>query len=419
MERVILHCDANSFYASVCCVDNPIYRGLPLSVCGDPANRHGIVLASTREAKKMGVKVGMAIWQARQYCPRLVVQPPDYHQYIRFSRHMRAIYEEFTPLVESFGLDECWLDISNPGVTLRDGQHLADNLRRRISQELGITISVGVSDNKIYAKLGSDMKKPDATTVITKENYQQLVWPLPVSDLLYVGPKTVKKLAGRCIETIGDLANYDMDNLHRMLGKNGVTLQAFALGLDSSPVMAVDERVAIKSVGNSATLPHDVQTVDEAAAAIYMLSESVAMRLRESGLRSRCISVSVRDTKLAWASCQHTIDHATALAGQIAKTAIALFKQRYTGMLPLRSMGVHCSSLLPDDAPVQTDLFGNVIRREKEHDLAKAIDHIRSRWGNQIIQRGVVLTDRQFAAIDPEADHIIHPVSYFNGPKCG
>ncbi len=417
MERVILHCDANSFYASVCCVDNPIYRGMPLSVCGDPANRHGIVLASTREAKKMGVKVGMAIWQARQLCPRLVVQPPDYPQYIRFSRHMRSIYEEFTPQVESFGLDECWLDISNPGVTIKDGERLANKLRRRITDELGLTISVGVSDNKIFAKLGSDLKKPDATTVITRENYQQLVWPLPVSELLYVGPSTTKKLAGRNINTIGELAGHPTDALQRMFGKNGITLQAFALGLDCSPVMETGEFQPIKSVGNSATLPHDATTLEEAAAAIYMLSESVAARLRENGFRSRCISVSVRDAKLNCAACQKTIDHSTALAGEIAKTAIGLFRQRYAGMLPLRSMGVHCSSLVSDTAPVQTDLFGQVVRREKEHDLAKAIDDIRRRWGHLIIQRGVVMTDQALAAVNPKEEHLIHPVSYFNGAK--
>lgn len=417
MNRVILHCDANSFYASVFCSIYPLYRGLPVAICGDPEARHGIVLAATREAKKMGVKVGMAVWQARQCCPRLIVQPPDYNEYIRYSRHMRSIYEEFTPLVESFGLDECWLDISNPGVTIEDGKRLADKLRHRIVSELGITVSVGVSDNKIFAKLGSDIKKPDATTVITKENYQKLVWPLPVGDLLYVGPQTEKKLLSLNVTTIGQLANYPAEILSYKFGKNGLTLQAFANGLDCSPVMNIDERVAIKSVGNSATLPHDVTSVEAASAAIFMLSESVAARMRESGLRGRCISISVRDTKLNVAGCQHTIGHSTALAGEIARTAIGLFKQRYMGMLPLRSMGVNCSSLVPDNAPVQTDLFGQVIRREKEHDLAKALDDIRRRWGHNVIQRGVVMTDSAFAAINPVADHTIHPVSFFNGGK--
>ena len=416
-DRVILHCDANSFYASVCCVDNPIYRGLPLSVCGRREDRHGIVLASTREAKKMGVKTGMTIGDARKFCPRLIVQPPDYVQYIKFSHYLQGIYKEFTPYVESFGLDECWLDISNPGITLRDGECLANRLRRRITEELGITISAGVSFNKIYAKLGSDLKKPDATTVISRENYQQLVYPLPVGDLLYVGNKNAIALANYGISTIGDLANSSEELMHSILKKNGLTLLSFARGEDQSPVMAADERTAIKSVGNSATLPHDVTTPQSAAAAIYMLAESVAARLRDNGLRARCISIAVRNTTLMWASCQRTIPYATALADEIAKTAIDLFNRRYQGMLPLRSMGVTCSSLVPDDAPLQTDLFGQVARREKAAELARAIDDIRRRWGHLIIQRGIVLADPLFAKVNPKEEHVIHPMSYYNGSK--
>jgi DNA polymerase-4 len=274
---------------------------------------------------------------------------------------------------------------------------------------------VGVAGNKVYAKLGSDLQKPDATTVITNENYRQLVWPLPVSDLLYVGGRVVQSLASIQIRTIGDLANYPARALQNMFGKNGVTLKTFAMGQDESPV---EEGDPIKSVGNSATMPHDVTTVDEASAAIYMLSESVAARLRENGLRSRCIGIGVRDTKLAWAGCQHTIGHATALTNEIAKTAIDLFTQRYTGKLPLRSMGVHCSSLVPESAPEQTDLFGVTAFRSKALDLERAVDDIRRRWGNQIIQRAVVCGDPLFTAANlREVQHQIHPVSYFHGAK--
>ena len=415
MDRIILHVDANSFYASVCCVDNPIYIGLPLAICGRQEERHGIVLAATCEAKKLGIKTGMTISDARKICRSLIIQPPDYPQYMRFSRHLRKIYEEYTPQVESFGLDECWLDISNPGVTLKDGERLAYNLRQRVREELGITVSVGVSYNKIYAKLGSDMRKPDATTVISESNHQELVYPLPVSDLLYVGKKAEEKLAHYGIGIIGDLANASPLLLDHIMGKNGLTLRSFARGEDQSPVMTVDERMAVKSVGNSATLPHDVTTEDEAAAAIYMLSESVAARIREGGLRARCISISVRDTKLICASCQKTIDHTTALAGEIAKTAISLFRLRYADMLPLRSMGISCSSLVPDDLPVQMDLLGKAAHREKEHALACAVDDIRRRWGHLIIQRGVELADPMYASVNPKEEHLIHPVSYFNG----
>ncbi len=411
MEHTILHCDANSFYASVCCSDNPIYRGLPLAVCGRQEERHGIVLAATREAKKMGIKTGMTNNDARKLCPRLIIQPPDYPEYMRFSRHMNKIYREYTPLVQGFGLDESWLDISNPGVTIRDGEKLANQLRRRIWDELGITISVGVSYNKIFAKLGSDLKKPDATTVITRENYQQLVWPLPASDLLYVGNKNAPKLAYYGIKTIGDLANTSPDLMQQIMKKPGLTIRTFARGEDTTPVEDYD---AIKSVGNSATLPHDVRTPEEAAAAIYMLAESVAARLRDNALKARCISISIRDTKLNWTGCQRTIGYATALSGEIAKTAIDLFYRRYTKWLPLRSMGVHCSSLVPEDMPEQTDLFGDNNRRVKELALARSIDYVRRRWGHQIIQRAVVLADPMYSKVNPKEEHLIHPVSYFN-----
>jgi DNA polymerase-4 len=341
--------------------------------------------------------------------------PPEYEKYIRFSGHMRKIYEEFTDRVESFGLDECWMDISNPRVNLSDGEKLADKLRHRITDELGITVSVGVSFNKIFAKLGSDMKKPDATTVISRESFQQQVWPLPVSDLLFVGPHTTKKLANWNINTIGQLANYPTENIQQKLGKNGLILQDFAKGLDSSPVMPVEARAAIKSVGNSTTLPRDVETISEASAVIYLLSESVAARLREHGFRSGCIAISVRDTKLNCPSCQRTIDYTTALAGDIARTAISLFRERYTQMLPLRSMGVHCSSLVPDDSPIQLDLLGKALHREKELTLAKTIDDIRRRFGQMSIQRGIVLAEKPFADINPKDDHTIHPVPFYTG----
>lgn len=417
MERVILHCDANSYYASVCCVVYPIYRGLPLAVCGRKEDRHGIVLAATREAKKLGIHVGMTNDEARRLCPHLVIMPPDYPLFIYFSQRLQAIYHEYTPLVEAFGLDECWLDISNPGITLQDGVRLADHLRKRVWEELGITLSVGVSYNKIFAKLGSDYKKPDATTLITRENYRDIVWPLPVSDLLYVGKARAEKLASREAKTIGDLATYPDNALRSMFGITGITLKCFANGEDLSPVVPTDERDAIKSVSNSATLPHDVTNMDSAVSAIYMLSESISSRLRENGLRGRCVSLYVRDTKLNGAGCQHTISHSTALTGDIAKTAITLLQQRYMRMLPLRSMGISCSSLAPDDAPQQIDLFGDTHRRDKEYDLARSIDDIRRRWGNQIIQRGVVMADKAFAAVNPKEEHLIHPVSYYFGPK--
>ena len=253
MERVILHCDANAFYASVECLYTPSIRHSPVAVCGSVEERHGIVLTKNQIAKQFGVQTGEAIWQARQKCPDLICVPPDYGLYIRFSKCMRRIYEEYSDRVESFGLDEAWIDLSNPGLTIRDGERIAHEIRLRVKRELGITVSVGVSFNKIFAKLGSDMKKPDAVTVIPPDSFRDMVWPLPVGDLLFVGQATRRKLADMNVRTIGDLARFDAECLRSRLGKPGLMLKAYAAGLDRSPVMPADERMAIQSIGNSTT----------------------------------------------------------------------------------------------------------------------------------------------------------------------
>ena len=417
MGRTILHSDANSFYASVESLYHPIIRnhGFPMSVCGDPEARHGIVLASNQIAKAAGVKTGMAIWQARQVCPRLLIVPPDYPLYIHFSKMMRSIYEEYSDRVESFGLDEAWLDISNPGVTIADGEKIAHEIRKRVNDELGITVSVGVADNKIFAKLGSDMNKPDAVTVIPPDTFREKVWPLPVSDLLYVGPRTAKKLRDMNITTIGGLAQAPSYILKSKFGKNGLMLQAFANGLDSSPVMPVNVQMAIKSIGNSTTTPHDIATLDDARSVFYLLSESVGARLREHGFRSRCVSISVRTVDLISYSCQTMLPMPSNITGEIAATACMLFAERYTRFLPLRSVGVSCGSLIPDTAPIQLDMLGNQERREKLEHLDEALDSIRNRYGNRSIQRGIVLADGAFSQIDPKGDHTIHPVPFFAG----
>ena len=287
MERVILHCDANAFYASVECLYTPSIRHRPVAVCGSVEERHGIVLTKNQVAKQFGVQTGEAIWQARQKCPDLICVPPDYALYIRFSRRMRRLYEEYSDRVESFGLDEAWIDLSTPGLTIRDGERIGHEIRLRVKHELGITVSVGVSFNKIFAKLGSDMKKPDAVTVISQDSFRDMVWPLPVGDLLFVGPATRRRLADMNVRTIGDLARFEAECLRSRLGKPGLMLKAYAAGLDRSPVMPADERMAIQSIGNSTTPPHDLETMADARCLYYLLAESVAARLRQEGLRAR------------------------------------------------------------------------------------------------------------------------------------
>ena len=415
MGRVILHCDANSYYASVECLYNPAIRDKPVAVAGSVEDRHGIILTRNPLARRYGVKTGEAIWQAKQKCPQLVCVPPDYPLYVRFSGKMRAIYEQYSPRVESFGLDEAWIDLSAPGMTLEHGARIADEIRLHIRSELGITVSVGVADNKIFAKLGSDIKKPDAVTLLSPQMYAQRVYPLPAGALLYVGPSTQRRLAQIGVTTIGDLARCDPLLLRRLFGKNGLTLSAFARGEDRSPVMPVDHRAAIKSVGNSTTPPHDLTCMDDVRCILYLLSESVAARLRESGLRARCISISARTTELVTCSRQVTLPRPTCLSGEIGRMALALFEENLRGSFPLRSMGLSCSMLTADNEPVQLDFTGDEQRRMQRETLERSIDDLRRRYGHQIVRRGVVLLDRGYAAINPVDDHKIHPVPFFAG----
>ena len=415
MERVILHCDANAFYASVECLYTPSIRHRPVAVCGSVEERHGIVLTKNQIAKQFGVQTGEAIWQARQKCPDLICVPPDYGLYIRFSKRMRRIYEEYSDRVESFGLDEAWIDLSSPGLTVRGGERIAHEIRLRVKRELGITVSVGVSFNKIFAKLGSGMKKPDAVTVIPADSFREKVWPLPVGDLLFVGPATRRKLADMNVRTIGDLAWFDAECLRGRLGKPGLVLKAYAAGLDRSPVMPADARMAIQSVGNSATPPHDLQTPADARCLCYLLAESVAARLRQEGLRARCVSISARNTELVTRSCQQMLPRATSLTGEIAQAAMRLFDGRFSDGFPYRSAGLSCSALTPDDAPAQLDFLGDEARRIKTERLESAIDGLRRRFGHQIVRRAVVLTDGQYAQINPKEEHTVHPVPFYAG----
>ena len=414
-DRVILHCDANSFYASVEMLYDPSIRDKPVAVGGSVEQRHGIILTKNQQAKACGVKTGEAIWQAMQKCPQLVCVPPDYPLYVRFSRKMRRLYEQYSDRVESFGLDEAWIDLTNPGFTIADGERVAQEIRRRVKEELGITVSVGVSFNKIFAKLGSDMKKPDAVTVIPPDTFRERIWHLPVSELLYVGAATTRRLMRMNVRTIGDLARLETEVAQYCLGKNGLLLKSYANGLDRSPVMPVDYRMAIKSVGNSTTPPHDIETPEDARCIYYLLAESVAARLRQEGFRARCVTISARTTELVTRSHQRVLKKTTNLSGEIAAMAVQLFRERFGDGFPYRSVGVSCSHLTLDDAPIQLDCLGDEDRRIAVENMERSIDDLRRRFGHQVVQRGVVLTDRGFADINPVDDHTIHPVPFFSG----
>lgn len=298
MNRTILHSDCNCFYASVELLHHPELRGKPVAVGGDPEARHGIVLTADYTAKRYGVKTGMALWQAKQVCPDITFLPPRMDLYLRFSRMAQEIYADYTDKREPYGIDESWLDVTDSATLKGDGFHIAQEISSRMKKELGITVSVGVSFNKIFAKLGSDYKKPDAITTMYEDEFQRKAWCLPVSDLLYVGNATNKKLYSMGIRTIGDLAKSDETLLVRKLGKMGSILWAFANGYDESPVKLENTSAPVKSVGNSTTTPRDMETDEDVRIVLYILAESVAARLRENGFRCRTVEISVRDKEL-------------------------------------------------------------------------------------------------------------------------
>lgn len=410
MERVILHSDLNNFYASVECLDNAALRGKPVAVCGDPELRHGIVLAKSYEAKAFGVATGQAIWEARQRCPGLVVVPPRYDRYLELSRQVREVYVQYTDQVEPFGLDESWLDVGGSAGLFGDGKSIANELRRRIRTEIGLTVSVGVSFNKVFAKLGSDMKKPDATTVITRENYRELAWSLPVGDLLYVGPATTKKLGRYGIRTIGDLARTDPAFPRTILGKVGVMLWRFANGMDSSGVSSYYAVPPVKSVGNSTTAPRDLVCDDDVKITLYALCESVAARLREQGSLCSTIQLGIRDNTLLRYERQEKLREPVSNSTEIFEAAFRLF-ERNRPAHPVRSLSVRAAGLTQADTAPQLSLFPEVIRRQKRDDLEQAVDRIRGKYGYASIRRAIQLVDPALD-LDAKSGHIIHPIGF-------
>ncbi len=410
LERMILHSDCNSFYASVECLHRPEIREKPVAVGGDVEQRHGIILAKNEQAKKYGIKTGEALWQAQQKCPDLVIVPPRFELYKRYSRLCHQIYLDYSNQVEPFGLDECWLDVTAQGV---NGVQLAEGIRGRIQKELGITVSIGVSYNKIFAKLGSDYKKPNAVTEINRENFKEIVWPLPVGDLLYVGRATQRKLQSYCKHTIGDLAITPEKTLKGWFGKWGSVLYAFANGFDNTPVARYVDHEEVKSIGNSTTTPRDLVDNEDVKIIMYVLADSVARRLREHGYKGRTISISVRDNQLESFVRQHTMNHYTNSTAEIAQEGMELFLKHYHWQQPIRSLGISISDLVSDSAPLQLDLFGAGKEQLRMEQLDIAMDDLKKRFGTNAVHPAVLLQDPQLSGFDPKRDHTIHPVGFF------
>lgn len=414
MERTILHSDMNCFYASVEMLHHPELAGKPLAVGGDPEARHGIVLTSNYIAKKSGVKTGMALWQAKQVCPEIIFVPPRMDLYLRFSRMAQEIYSEYTDLREPFGIDESWLDVSASTSIKGDGMKIANEISKRIKHELGVTVSIGVSWNKIFAKLGSDYKKPDAITEFSRENYKNLAWNLPAGDLIYVGRSTNKKLQTLGIKTIGELANTEPAILENRLGKMGLVLHTFANGWDETPVCVEGYQAPIKSIGNSTTTPRDLVNDLDVKIILMALSESVASRLRENRFQCKVVEISIRDNELYHFSRQCKLKRPTNITDEIVQAAYRLFKDNYRWEHPIRSLGVRGCDLVSDDMPYQLDLFISEQKREKLEKMDQVVDEIRARFGYQSIQRAFVYQDKMLAQLNAR-EHTVHPQGYFHG----
>lgn len=388
LERTILHCDLNGFYASVECLLRPELNHVPMAVCGDPESRHGIILAKNELAKRCQVTTAETIWQARRKCPGLVLVPPHHDEYDKYSRLVNQIYERFTDLVEPFGIDESWLDVTGSlHLFGGDGKAIADTIRGTVKKELNLTLSAGVSFNKIYAKLGSDYKKPDATTVISRENYREIVYPLPVKDLLYVGKAAAEVLRLLGVSTIGELAAADRALLAKKLGKMGELLHDYAGGLDDSPVKSAYSEREVKSVGNGMTFRRNLVGPGDIKAGVGALADSVATRLRRCGLDCCTVQVQVRDPDFKTISRQKAMEHPTHLAREIREAAVALVTASWKANAPIRMLTVTGANLVPAGGEQQLSLFaaGDDPKRERQDKLEQTMDGIREKFGRAAI----------------------------------
>lgn len=414
-ERVILHCDLNNFYASVECLYNPAIRDLPVVVSGDQSLRHGIVLAKNALAKKCGIATGEPIVKARQKCPGLVVTPANYDRYIRFSEQARDVYMRYTNLVECFGIDECWLDITESCGLFGSGETIAEEIRQTMKDELGITVSIGVSFNKIFAKLGSDMKKPDAITIINRDNFKQKIWPLPATELLYVGKSVGRRLNASGIYTIGQLATIPINIVKNVLGKWGEILWLYANGMDNASVNAVGVRDIIKGIGNSMTTPRDLCSDEDVLMTFYMLADSVGKRLREHGFKATTLQIYVRNTELEWITRQKGIRTPTFLSEDLAKGAFELFKANWDWRSNIRSLGIRGTNLVDAGSFRQLSLFGDEKKVIKKEALEESIDKIRSRFGYSSVKRGILYQPLFDEEVDPVGESPVYKVSFFKG----
>ncbi|MGI6176086.1 MAG: DNA polymerase Y family protein [Christensenellales bacterium] len=389
--ETILHCDLNNFYASVECLFDPALKKVPMAVGGDESRRHGIVLAKNELAKGFGVITAETLYSARRKCPNLVVVPPHFERYQAFSEQVREIYGRYTPLCEPFGLDECWLDLSG---TELFGQQAGDLLRECVKDETGLSISVGVSYNKVFAKLGSDMRKPDATTVISRQDYREKIWPLPVEAMLFVGRKSARRLKGIGIYTIGALAGMDVSLLSSLFGKNGIRMHRYANGEDKSAVWPYTYEREAKSVGNGLTAPYDLKDLKQAKELIYPLCEKVSQRLRAAYKKCGGVGVQIKGRDFKRMNRQKSFREPTWLCSQLAEAVVELVAANWDFATSIRALQVRAFAL-SDCACEQLTLFTEtgLIRQEQ---LEQTLCALRARFGDGCVMRGVAVQSKLY-----------------------
>lgn len=391
MEKIILHCDLNNFYASCECIEHPEYKNYPMAVCGSVEDRHGIILAKNELAKKAGVKTAEVVWQAKAKCPDLITITPNMKKYIDLSKKVRKIYSQYTDLIEPFGIDECWLDVSGSTLLFGNGYDIADKIKEQVKRETKLTISVGVSFTKIFAKLGSDLQKPDAITCITKENFKEKVWPLQANELLGVGKSTYSKIQKYGLNTIGDIATSDMNFLISILGKNGEALWYFANGLGDSKVAHQDDYTVPKSIGNSTTTSADLISQNDVWEVMFHLAESVTTRLRQQKLLATAIQISVKDNCLSTREFQAPLSFATRYPKDLADLGIALFDKHYNWQNNVRAIGIRAINLVPDNESVQISFIHDQ-NKINEHDaLEEKVCSLRERFGENAVLRASLM----------------------------
>ncbi len=387
LDRIILHCDLNNFYASVECVKKPELQGKPVAVCGNQDDRHGIVLAKSQIAKICGVKTGDTISEARKKCSGLIVVNTDFDAYYHYSQIVKKIYARYTDLIEPFGMDECWLDVTGSTTLFGDGEQIANTIREQIKKETGLTISVGVSFNKIFAKLGSDMKKPDATTIISRENFREKIWGLSASELLFVGRRTTKTLEKYGIYTIGDIARIHPSFLKKILGKNGFDLWFYANGNDISSVAHIDSKIIMKSVSRGITCVDSLTSVEEAQRVIAELCVNVSKGLRCEQLLATGVQLAVKDDNLNTHQYSVLLQFPTHNAKEIFNASCELIKNHKWNR-KIRSLSVRTYNLISENSIQQLTFDYDFEQHEKIETEDSAVMQIKGEYGKNTIFNG-------------------------------